>query len=100
MAYGNTVMPFTMKETPDRGLCGTCRSAHIRDGDRFADTQIFCNEMPGERVRFLVRSCSEYARKNEQDRYEMEQIAWVLEVKKGRVIGFRPPKGQRDDDKD
>jgi hypothetical protein len=92
-------MPFTLKETPDRGLCATCNSGMVREGDRFTEAEIFCSvSRTAGRVPFLVRACSDYTAKNAPDKWEMEQIAWVLEVKKGRVIGFRPPKGQRDDD--
>lgn len=97
MVYRNTVMPVTIKETPDRGLCGTCAMAHIREGDRFSETVIQCSESGRSgRVTFLVRSCSDYARRNDLDKYDMEKIAWILEVKKGRFIGFRPPKDLAD----
>lgn len=87
-------MPFTLKETTaDNGLCGQCEHAGIFRGDRLQDHEILCNwHHPSLRLRRLVRTCTLFEQKNALDKHEMEKIAWVIEVKAGKFIGFRPPK--------
>lgn len=84
-------MPVRVRDEEDFGLCGTCENGHVRRGDRYWDVQIQCGEASRLPVRRLVRSCSAYVQRNALEKYELEQMAWVLEVKRGKPIGFRPP---------
>lgn len=90
--YRNTVMPFTMRDKNESGLCGTCRFGHVMRGERLADHVIACaNFHPVQTIRFVVQQCSDYKSTTTQTRHDMERVAWVLEVKKGKPVGFRPP---------
>jgi hypothetical protein len=37
-----------------------------------------------------VRECSSYAEKQKQTLWQMEKIAWILEERGGRKVGFVP----------
>lgn len=43
-----------------------------------------------------IDECSDYQAKGSQSKYEMEKVAWVLEVKHGRTMGFKPPEEKKD----
>lgn len=86
-------MSFTVRDTDDSGLCGRCEHATVLRGDRLADHVILCNWFhPALALQRLVRTCTVYQPLNTLDKHEMERIGWVLEVKGGRVVGFKPPK--------
>jgi hypothetical protein len=94
-------MPFNIKMNNESGLCGTCRHAFITRGDGLSQHVIICERIhPAPEVRFIVRTCSDYQERNKPSEYDMEKIGWVLEVKGGKVIGFRPPKKPAEDEGD
>lgn len=86
-------MPFTIKHADDDvGLCGRCREAVIMRGERQRDVQVYCQfAHPPVALKFVVHRCSEFSEIGKPKDYEMEKIAWVIEVKAGKFIGFRPP---------
>lgn len=67
--------------TGQETLCRTCRCAHIRKGFRESEEAIFCGI--GEQlvpVRFKVAECTDYANRNVPYRYELEQMALLINV--------------------
>ena len=85
------------KESASGGesLCETCRCAHIRQGFRESEQVIFCNL--GEQMRpvlFKVAGCTDYANRSVPYRYELEQMALLINVPRTRKkTGFRAPVG-------
>lgn len=82
-------MPFSVKDVPDGGLCGRCSMGHVTR--RGSDVRVYCQstETPIDRA---IDTCSTFQHKGSKSRWQFEEIAWVLEVTRGKVIGFRPPK--------
>lgn len=77
----------------ERSLCFSCRHGQTIQGQAVSDLTVFCHinfEHPLRMPRAVVE-CTDYSRKTGQSRKEMEKIAWVLETKKGRPIGFFNP---------
>jgi hypothetical protein len=72
-------------------LCRTCRYAHIRKGFRESEEAIFCNFAEQLRpVPFRVAECTDYANRNVPYRYELEQMALLIDVPRARKkAGFR-----------
>jgi hypothetical protein len=72
-------------------LCRTCRYAHIRKGFRESEEAIFCNFAEQLRpVPFRVAECTDYANRNVPYRYELEQMALLINVPRARKkAGFR-----------
>jgi len=65
-------------------LCRTCRHAHVQLGYSKSEEEIRCGfhyEAP-RLVPFAVRDCSDYLCKLTPTLYEMEKIAFVIDVKK------------------
>jgi hypothetical protein len=88
-----TIAIKIMGATPhgQESLCHTCRCAHIRKGFRDSEEAVFCNF--GEQLRpvtFKVAECTDYANRNVPYRYELEQMALLLDVPRARKgAGFR-----------
>ena len=73
------------------GLCGSCQHSHVMI-DRRDHEAVVCEWLhPHWRIVRPLRHCNNYQAKGAQDKHEMEKVAWILEIKKGAVIGFRPP---------
>ena len=88
-----------IKEGVERGLCGTCRNAIIRT-DLAGEQEVWCeaafqNPML---IRKPIGDCSHHDFKFIMQKYEMEQKAWILEVKKGKIVGFVRPEDRKDKD--
>ncbi|HLH33331.1 MAG TPA: hypothetical protein VKX41_01570 [Alloacidobacterium sp.] len=65
-------------------LCRTCRHAHIQLGYSESEEEVRCGyhyEAP-RLVVFAVRECSDYLNKLVPTLYEMEKMAFVIDVKK------------------
>jgi hypothetical protein len=76
-------------------LCRTCRCAHIRRGFRESEEAIFC-AFGGElhSVTFKVAECTDYANRNVPYRYELEQMALLINVPQTRKkVGFKSAAG-------
>jgi hypothetical protein len=72
-------------------LCESCSNAHIARGYRETESLVVCRATsPEHQVRFRVRECSSYAEKQKQTLWQMEKIAWILEERAGRKMGFVP----------
>lgn len=74
-----------------KSLCEGCVNAHIERGYRESETLIFCQATnPEHRVRFPVRECSGYTEKQKQTLWQMQKVAWILDERGGRKVGFVP----------
>jgi len=80
--------------TPRDGesLCRTCRYVHLQKGYRDSEEMIYCDWSQTKRILFNVRECTDYTDRTVPSKYDMEKIAWILEIKGGRAMGFTPPK--------
>ena len=87
-------------------LCRTCRHAHIQIGYSESEDEIRCGfyyEAPRV-VPFAVNQCSDYLSKLLPTLYEMQKIAFVIDINKGNPrAGFggavvRITKPEADDD--
>jgi len=79
----------------EESLCSTCRCAHIRRGFRESEEAIFC-AFGGELrpVAFKVAECTDYANRNVPYRYELEQMALLIDVPRARKgAGFKGAAG-------
>jgi hypothetical protein len=90
----------------EESLCETCRCAHIRQGFRESEQVIFCNL--GEQLRpvlFKVAECTDYANRSVPYRYELEQMALLINVPRARKktgfesgVGFVAEEAQTEDE--
>lgn len=89
-------------DTPqhDKDLCQTCAHMVQVIGRSFKEERKFCKELSSWQHPLppVVTKCGLYVERTKMTRWEMERVAWILEVnKKKDFIGFRPPKDSRDD---
>lgn len=79
---------------PDVRLCDTCRYSHILRGAQQGQEIVICSRIFDKDVYlpWKVVQCSSYMDKLAMSRGEADQIGWVIEVKDGRYVGFKPPK--------
>jgi vacuolar-type H+-ATPase catalytic subunit A/Vma1 len=79
------------------GLCGTCRSAHIREHAN-NDVVVTCGLLDRgnsgtSRITSPVVRCRDYAEHSSVDKWDMEKIAWLVSTDpKTKKLGFSPPK--------
>jgi hypothetical protein len=86
---------FNIKDgaRPEKRLCDSCRNSVIMKGGGQGQEVVYCHAVvPGAVVPFKVVECSRYQDKNEMTKREIEMIGWVIEVKNGKVMGFKQPK--------
>jgi len=71
-------------------LCLSCRSATLINGPRLTDQIITCSRLgDGDRITFVVTSCTGYSDKSLPSLYHMEDIAWILRSDpKRKQVGF------------
>ena len=94
-------MSFNIKDgtRPDIRLCDTCKHSQIIKGSQQGQEIVHCLAGGFSRpwnVPFKVVECSDHSAKNSLDRYDAEKIAWIIEVKAGKFMGFVPPKKRED----
>lgn len=80
-----------IKEGVRKGLCNSCRMAHIIIGASGRETVRCQQSMDSPIIPEPVVECSDYSAKNAMSMHDMEQKAWVIEVKSGKIMGFKPP---------
>jgi len=78
----------------DKRLCDSCKYGNIINGSNGQEI-VLCSRMGDgiyrEALPFKVVECTMYKNNLHKELYELEEVGWVLEVKKGEVIGFRKP---------
>lgn len=85
-------------DTPNHGRepkCLSCKYATIVRGFAVSEIYIRCQELAIE-VPFPVYECSTYMHRLETEKWEMEQIAYILR-RKGATVGFHAPKNRTED---
>ena len=71
-----------------QSLCTTCRFAQVIRGLNLQE-EVFCRAAnPVMRVSFPVETCSLYDDKRIPSRWDMEQIAWVVQSRNRGPMGF------------
>lgn len=80
-------MAFTLKFEGPPSKCNTCQYAQIMTTKN--DHRVWCHNL--NHAVPPIEQCSSYTRKGEMDMWEMKAQAWILEVKKGKTIGFLSP---------
>ena len=90
-------MSLTIKiqEAPPQNgesLCKTCRYAHIQRGFRESEETVFCgyNDAVLRPLKFKVAACTDYTNRALPARWELEQMALLINVEPARKkAGFR-----------
>lgn len=88
-------MKFTIKEPVF--LCYSCENSQIMKNS-IGKITIQCNYQRTVKIITDVVECNVYMQKGQMQQYDAEKIAWILEKKGERVIGFKPPKSKREND--
>ena len=73
-------------------LCQTCRYAHIQKGFRESEQTAFCgfNDAGLRPIKFKVAACTDYTNRTVPNRWELEQMALLINVAPARKkTGFR-----------
>jgi hypothetical protein len=89
-----------------KSLCYTCRRAHIQVGFADSEEEVRCGYYFREPlvVSFAVRECSNFLDKLTPTLDEMEDIAFVIDLKKGNPLAgfggaaFKVTKPEADED--
>ncbi|GGG95448.1 hypothetical protein [Silvibacterium dinghuense] len=87
-------------------LCRTCRHAHIQTGYADSEEEVRCGYFYDQPrlIPFAVNQCTDFLDKLSPTLYEMQKIAFLIDVKKTRAIaGFgeaaiKVTKPEEDDD--
>jgi hypothetical protein len=84
-------MNFKIKDS-GKTLCRSCTHSFVTTDERGTERTL-CH-YSGELISIKTRivKCNQYESVNMLSEWKATQIGWVLEVKKGEVIGFKPPK--------
>ena len=84
-------MPKVKIHTYVKSLCNSC--GHGQTVERAnGKVTIFCHwQHPPMPMPLDVAKCSDYEQRGTPSLHEQRQIAWTLELDKGRVVGFKPP---------
>ena len=85
-------MSVRVKESFTTTLCSTCHWATLLR-DVTAEEQVRCHSMDVWIYR-PIEMCSAYKLRNEPERWELEKIAWIIELK-NKKIGFLRPGDER-----
>jgi len=87
-------MKLNFKGFKDSSLCDRCEHGTIMKTTTGKRT-VYCATLM-KWVPPNIAECNEYQAKGSLSRYDMEKTAWVLEIKNGRVIGYKPPEPKKD----
>lgn len=82
---------FSMSgSTPKSGpsLCKTCKHASLVTGQN-GEEIVKCNSFE-KFISFRVATCSKFHPVNVPWKYEMEEMAWIVEARKRGPAGFKP----------
>jgi hypothetical protein len=102
---GTTLKLHGVTLVEGESLCRTCRHAHIQRGFRQNEEAIFCGYDGMRAVRFKVAECTDFLGKTVPTRYEMDQMAYLINVEPARrrsgfvkAVGFTPKLARDEDD--
>lgn len=83
---------------PDIRLCDSCRYAQIVKGSQQGQEIVYCNDSGNEKIMpFKIVQCNSYVDKKGMTKHEAKDIGWVIEIKNGKYLGFKPPKENKFD---
>ena len=87
------------KTRPSKRLCDTCLHSNIMKGPQQGQEVVICGAIGTIPIRidFPVVVCKDYEQIGQLTEWEAKRIGWVLEVKGGKVLGFKPPKKSSDE---
>lgn len=86
MSISFSMAGSTAKSGPS--LCRTCKFAQTVTGQN-GEEIIKCDSF-SKFLNFRVATCSVYHPSNMPWKYEMEEIAWLVEARKRGPVGFKP----------
>jgi len=84
-------------------LCRTCRYAHIQRGFRQSEETVFCgyNDAVLRAIRFKVAACTDYTNRTLPARWELEEMALLINVEPARNrAGFRASFAKQEDEEE
>lgn len=83
---------------PDKRLCDSCRNGTVMKHSDGTE-RITCCAISSQVIEITkkVVECSDYTGKTEKTKYEMEKMAWILNVKGKTILGFKPPSHKDED---
>ncbi len=70
------------------GLCSSCR--HSITVQFHSSAYVYCTEL-SKRIPEPVEICSDFFQIDQIDKWQLEKIAWILDVSKPNQIGFIRP---------
>ena len=89
-------MPRVKIHANIKSLCNSCDNGQTVERANGHIT-ILCHWMhPATHMPLDVERCSQYERRGTPSLHHQKEIAWTLELDKGRVVGFRPPEKDKD----
>jgi hypothetical protein len=78
------------------GLCGICKHATIREDDR-GQVTVQCSYHRLQRIFRPLVHCSDHQLKTQAEKWDMEQIAWIIQAdKRTGKLGFKPPAEEKE----
>lgn len=87
---------MNIHEGLERGLCGHCRWAQ-RITFTNDQQQFWCQVLhPMIEIKQPVKECNEYSVEGSMNRHEMEEKAWIIEVRKSGIASFVRPEDRKD----
>lgn len=83
----------------EKNLCHSCSLAVIQKGSALSQETIFCDYTRKE-LPFTVVECNQYDAVENVNLKNMREIAWTLEISKGRKVGFMTPEQRKEKEKE
>jgi hypothetical protein len=89
-------MSFTIKNTKSGVLCYTCKHGQTITYTN-NDERVVCHwGVELLNITKAVEECTEFRTVNEKSDYELEKIAWIIDVDAShKMVGFVPPGSER-----
>lgn len=85
---------INLKNFTESSLCDRCKESQITLNAK-GERRVRCFNV-SEYVHPYIAECNQYVAKGQPTEYELKKLAWDIEVKHGRVMGFKPPEPKGD----
>ena len=82
-------MSIRFKDPREHSICTRCSSGVVMEGDSESSRRVYCHSI-NEIVPQPITKCSSFMPRMEMSRYDMENIATIIDLNKGE-IGFIKP---------
>jgi hypothetical protein len=86
-------MSFSVKDVP-KTLCGSCAHSTIIGSPQRTGPTIVCRFLDRV-INYAVSSCNSYEDRGKPSPQTYERIAWIVDTKGGKFIGFLKPGSKR-----